>query len=99
MLYFPRWPENWASEGHILHTSKSNCNENMKQYWCETSETFCESDQRSEFWPTLGPKMAQKFGPLEPPTKVAPMSLYIKFQVNPMETFQENRWKPIYRPS
>ena len=40
------------------------------------------------------------FGPLMPlfytPTKVAPMSLWIKFQVNKAETFQENRGKPIY---
>ena len=32
------------------------------------------------------------------PTKVAPMSLQIKFQVNIAETFQENRRKPIYWP-
>ena len=46
--------------------------------------------------------MAQKFGPLGPifytPTKVAPMSLQIKFQVKIEETFKENRRKPIYWP-
>ena len=29
-------------------------------------ETFWENDQRLEFWPILGPKVAQKSGPLRP---------------------------------
>ena len=36
----PKWPKNWASEAHILHTSKSTYNEHVKQYWCATSENF-----------------------------------------------------------
>ena len=43
--------------------------------------------------------MAQKFGFMGPifytPTKVAPMKTYIKFHVNSVETFQENKQKPI----
>ena len=44
--------------------------------------------------------MAQTFGPLGPifyaPTKVAPTSLQIKFRVNPLYIFQENRQTPTY---
>ena len=47
--------------------------------------------------------MAQKFGFMGPifytPTKVAPINTYIKFRVNPVEMFQENKQKPIYWPS
>ena len=46
--------------------------------------------------------MTQKLGPLGPifytPTKVAPMSLWIKFWVNAVQTFKENRQKPIFWP-
>ena len=28
----PKWSKNWASEVQILHTSKSTCNEHVKQY-------------------------------------------------------------------
>ena len=46
--------------------------------------------------------MAQKFGPVGfifcTPTKIAPTSSLVKFCVNPMETFQENRWKLISWP-
>ena len=53
-------PKKWASEAHIVHTSKSTCNEDVKQYWCEASENFLRK------WPstriTFGPKMAQKLG-------------------------------------
>ena len=59
----PKWPTNWASEAHILHTSKSTWNEYVKQYCCETSEFFLRK------WPNtrnfLGPKMTQKSGPYE----------------------------------
>ena len=45
--------------------------------------------------------MAQKFGPLLPIfyilTKIAQMSLYIKFQVQ-LKLFQGNRQKPINWP-
>ena len=44
--------------------------------------------------------MVQNFGPLglifHTPTKVDPTSLWIGFRVNPVETFQENRRKPIH---
>ena len=32
--------QNWASDTHILHTSKSICNLHVKQYWCKTNENF-----------------------------------------------------------
>ena len=44
--------------------------------------------------------MVQNFAPLRlifhTPTKVDPTSLWIGFRVNPVETFQENRRKPIH---
>ena len=40
LIMGPKWSKNWASEAHNLHTSKSTCNEHVKQYWCETSENF-----------------------------------------------------------
>ena len=44
-----KWPRNWASEAYISHTSKSTCNEHVKQYWCKTIGIFLECDQRPEF--------------------------------------------------
>ena len=45
LIWGPKWPKNWTSEAHILHTSKSTCNEHVKQYWCGTSEII------SRKWP------------------------------------------------
>ena len=58
---------------------------------------------KPEFWLLWRPKIANKFGPLGPifytPTKVFPMSLWIKFCVNPLDAFLEDNWrKPIYWP-
>ena len=36
----PKWPPKWASEAHILHTSKSSYNKHVKQYWYKTSGKF-----------------------------------------------------------
>ena len=36
----PKWPENWASEANIQHTSKSNANWHVNQDWYETSGEF-----------------------------------------------------------
>ena len=33
LFWGPKWPKNWSSEAHILHTSKSTCNEHVKQYF------------------------------------------------------------------
>ena len=38
LFWAPSDPKSWTPEAHILHTSKSTCNEHVKQYWCETSE-------------------------------------------------------------
>ena len=55
--------------------------------------------RKPEFWLIFKPEMAQKFWShvsiFNTPTKVAPMSLLIRFQVNPAEIFQENIRKPI----
>ena len=40
LLWGPKWPKNWPSEAHILLTSKSTCNEYVKQYWCATNKPF-----------------------------------------------------------
>ena len=44
----PKWPKNWASEAHILHTSESNWNEHVKKYCYEPVKTFWENDQTPE---------------------------------------------------
>ena len=62
----PKWPQNWASEAHILHTSKSTWNEHVKQYCCETSENFLRNYQTPQIFLTSGPKIAQKLGPWGP---------------------------------
>ena len=63
-----------------------------KHYNAKPVEIFLENDQRPELWLILGPKW-----PLWPISytlaKIAQMSLYIKCQVNPVETFQENKTK------
>ena len=59
----------------FFHTFKSTCNEHVKQYCCETSETFWESDQTPEIWLTLGPKMGHKLGLWGTSLKVAPISI------------------------
>ena len=41
------------------HTDESTCNEHVKQYWCETSENFRESDQSPELDLLWGPKWSQ----------------------------------------
>ena len=63
LFWDPKWPENWTSEAHILHTSKSTCNEHVKQYWCEINDTFCENDRSPDFFNYFGvengPKIVQ----------------------------------------
>ena len=65
----PKLPWNWTVEADIQHTYKSSSNWYLKQDWCETSGNFLENYQRQEFWPILGPKVAQKsdlWGPYSP---------------------------------
>ena len=50
----PKSPKNWASDVHILHTSKSTCNEHAKQYWCKNSENVLRK------WPKT--RMSTYFG-------------------------------------
>ena len=49
----PNGPQNWASEAHILHTSKSSYNDCVKQYWLEASGNFFEKMTKEQIW---GPK-------------------------------------------
>ena len=98
LLWGPKCPKD---EVHI-HISESSSNEHIKQDWCESRGNFSTKSQKPEFWLFWRPKMALKVWLLElifyTPTKVTPTSLEIKFHVNPVETFQENRRKPIYCP-
>ena len=64
LFWRPKWPKNWTTEAHtcILHTSKSTCNEQVKQYWCDTSENFLRTWPKTLILTYFGPKMAPKLG-------------------------------------
>ena len=52
-----------ASDAHIFHTSKSACNEHVKQCWCETSEDVFEKMTKDwNFYLFWGSKWPQKSG-------------------------------------
>ena len=87
----------WSFEAHIVHISESSSNEQRKQDWCEMIQRklFNKIYVNLNFDSFGDKKWSKKFGS---PTTVAPMSLKIKFQVNPVETFQANRRKPINYP-
>ena len=80
LFWGPKWPKNWTSEAHIPHTSKSSCNEHVKQYWCETSENFLRKWPKSRILTYFGIQNGPKIGPFGPilyiSLKVAPMSIY-----------------------
>ena len=75
----PKWPQNWASEAHILHTSKSTWNEHVKQYCCETSENFFEKLPNTTNFSYFGAQNSPEIGPLRPifytSLKVAPIRI------------------------
>ena len=102
LLLGPKWPRNWASESHIVHTSESSSKEHIKQDWCASRGNFATKYSKMWIVTHWRTEMAHKFGPLAPivytHTKVASVSLQNKFQVNPAEMFQENRRKPMYWP-
>ena len=59
LIHFPKMR---ASEARIPHTSKTTCNEHVKQYWCETSENFLRKWPKTRISTSLGPTLAQKLG-------------------------------------
>ena len=89
-----------AFEAHVIHISESGCNEPVKQDWCESRGKFSQNTRKLEFWFIWWHKMAHKLGPLGhnyyTTTKVAPMSLWIKFPKNLGKSFwKKNRQNPI----
>ena len=52
---------------YILHTSKSTCNEHVKQYWCETSKNFFRTwPKKARILTYFGVKNGPKIRPLRP---------------------------------
>ena len=85
---------------HIVHITKRSSKEHIKLDWCESREFFLTNYSKTLILTHLetqnGPKIWASIRHIfYTPTKVSPMSLWIKFRVNPEETFQENRRKPI----
>ena len=60
IFWGPKWPKNWVSEAHIRHTSKSTCNEHVKQYQCEASENILRKWPNTRISTYFGAQMAQK---------------------------------------
>ena len=89
LFWGPKSPQNWASDAHIVHTSKSTCNEYMRQHWCD-------------FWLIWRPKMAPNFGPrrvyLLHTYKSSSYELANEVSREPSKKNHENRRKPIYWP-
>ena len=79
LIWEPKGPKNWASEAHILHTSKSTCNAHVKQYWCETSENFLRKWPNTRIFTYFGAQNGPEIGSMRPilytSLKVAPMSI------------------------
>ena len=90
LLWGPKWPYNWATEAHFPHTSKTTCNECVKQYGCETIAnvwrqwpvtgilTYC--------WSQHGPKIEPMRPIIHKPPEVATMSMWKKI-------LMWNQWK------
>ena len=66
LIWGSKVAQKWAPEAHILHTSKSTCNEHVKQYWCETIENFLRIWPKTGILTCLGPQNRPKIGPLRP---------------------------------
>ena len=89
--------QNGPQIGPLRHIAEGSSNKYINQAWCDPRANFLTKYSKTLILTHLE---AQKFGPLGPifytPTKIAPMSLQIKFPMNIAETFQENRQKPLY---
>ena len=79
LIWGPKWPQNWASEAHILHTSKSTWNEHVKQYCCETGKKLLRKWPNTRNFSYFGAQNGPEIGPLRPifytSLKVAPMRI------------------------
>ena len=100
LCWGPKWPKSWPSEAHILHTTKSTCNEHVKQYWCQTSENFLRKWPKTGIVTYFGVENGPKIGPLSPifytHLKVITMSMWNSTDVNPLETVWENDQRPQF---
>ena len=79
LILGPKVAQNWSSEAHILHTSKSTWSEHVKQYCCETSENFLRKWPNPRNFSYFGAQNGPEIGPLRPIfytfLKVAPMRI------------------------
>ena len=79
LIWGPKRPKIWASEAHILHTSKSTWNEHVRQYCCETSENVLRKWPNTRNFSYFGAQNGPEIGPLRPifytSLKVAPMRI------------------------
>ena len=55
-------PKNSTSDSHILPTSKSTCNDQVKQYWSETSENYSRKWPKNWILTYLGYQNGPKLG-------------------------------------
>ena len=101
LFWDPKWPKIWTSEVYdILHTSKSACNEHVKQYWCETSGNFLRKWPKTWILTCFGGQNGSKIGgPLRPIfhtlLKVL-VSMWSNTDVKPVKTFWENDQRPEF---
>ena len=95
-FYYPNMSL-WASYLHSWRDVKQSTDSHWNRPWTVSQSQYIQ--RQSEFLPIWGPKMAHKFDLLGPifytHTTVAPMTLWIQFRVNPVETFPENCWQKI----
>ena len=95
-----KWPKNWTYETDILLTSKSTCNEHVKQCWSETSENVLRKWPKTRFFTYFGVLNGPKIGPLGPmfhtPLKVLAMSMRNNTNVKPVHTFWESDHSPQF---
>ena len=90
LLYGPKWPKNWTSEAHILHTSIIIFAMGM---WSNTDvkpvKTFIENDQRPDCFTYFGPTIGLLRPIFHTSLKVLAMSMRNN-DVKPVKTFSES---------
>ena len=86
LLWGPEWPRNWTFGAHIVHISESSPNGHIKQDWSESTGNFFRKYSKTLIMTHLesksGPKIWASGAYLLHTYKVAPISFWIKFQVN-----------------
>ena len=71
LFWGPKWPKYWTPQAHIPHTSKSTCNEHVKQHWRQTSENFFEKVTKVPiFFTYFGVRNGPKIGPLSSESQI-----------------------------